>query len=190
MSDYTHNSSSARTAGPLILGFQISYGLFGILCAQTYIYFSRYQRDKKWFRALVASVFALESLLVICRTFASWENFAVDPRIPTECTAASARLPYSQGSQPINATMFLSSCQLLEYKATVLGWYTYPQLLATSLIASLIHGFYCFRIWQLLSWYEAVNKGRAGIVKWGILLFVALVLSVFLWADDSCNTHV
>jgi len=47
--------STEETIGPLIIGFSITCGIFGILSQQTLTYYRRYTQDRLIYKSLVSA---------------------------------------------------------------------------------------------------------------------------------------
>ncbi|KAJ7454341.1 hypothetical protein B0H11DRAFT_2287980 [Mycena galericulata] len=61
--------------GPLVLGYMWSYFLYGMLVVQVYMYCEAFLRDVLGIKALVWSMFALETGFSILITIAAWNAF-------------------------------------------------------------------------------------------------------------------
>ncbi|KAJ7072814.1 hypothetical protein C8F01DRAFT_1105305 [Mycena amicta] len=60
------------TFGALQIGILVSYALFGITTAQTYVYYGRFKEDSRWLKSLVAFVWFLEVAHVIAVGYAMY----------------------------------------------------------------------------------------------------------------------
>ncbi|KAL0575670.1 hypothetical protein V5O48_006302 [Marasmius crinis-equi] len=69
-------SNIGEVTGPLLMGYLFNYGLYGILCVQTYIYYTAFPKDKLYFRSLVYTVFVLDSIQTIMITYDAFQTFA------------------------------------------------------------------------------------------------------------------
>jgi len=58
--------------GPILLGSLFGWGLFGVLCLQTYLYYRWYPKDEMVIKVLVAGLFALELIDAAVSTHAAW----------------------------------------------------------------------------------------------------------------------
>ncbi|KAJ3566556.1 hypothetical protein NP233_g6929 [Leucocoprinus birnbaumii] len=65
-----------RTSGPLVIAYLLSWGLYGVLAVQVYIYFLAFPRDRAASRWLVGVVFMLETAQVIVIARDMFESFA------------------------------------------------------------------------------------------------------------------
>ncbi|KAJ6537947.1 hypothetical protein B0H19DRAFT_1270325 [Mycena capillaripes] len=61
--------------GPLVLGYMWSYFLYGMLIVQVYMYCEAFPRDRLGIKALVWSMFILETGFTILITIAAWNAF-------------------------------------------------------------------------------------------------------------------
>ncbi|KAF7343100.1 hypothetical protein MVEN_01740400 [Mycena venus] len=61
--------------GPLVLGYMWSYFLYGMLIVQVYMYCEAFPRDRFGLKALVWSMFVLETGFSILITIAAWNAF-------------------------------------------------------------------------------------------------------------------
>ncbi|TFL04938.1 hypothetical protein BDV98DRAFT_523645 [Pterulicium gracile] len=64
--DFTH------IAGPYVLGHLLSYGIFGVLFVQIYVYTVAFKHDPKWLRILVYTIFAIEVAFQSIETYMAW----------------------------------------------------------------------------------------------------------------------
>jgi len=58
------------------LGNFFSYGLFGVLCTQLYLYHKNFHQDRIFFRVLVWSIFVVDIILTVLSTIAAWNTLA------------------------------------------------------------------------------------------------------------------
>ncbi|KAF8895505.1 hypothetical protein BD779DRAFT_1668768 [Infundibulicybe gibba] len=58
--------------GPNLLGNSIAYLLYGILMSQIYVYHHRFPEDHTWIKALVWTLFVVETVLIICGSMSTW----------------------------------------------------------------------------------------------------------------------
>ncbi|KAJ8083422.1 hypothetical protein AAF712_011876 [Marasmius tenuissimus] len=65
----------ANVAGPLLLGYLLNFGLFGILTVQVYLYYTAFPDDNKVCQTLVYSVYALEVAQTVMITHDAFQNF-------------------------------------------------------------------------------------------------------------------
>ncbi|KAJ7210038.1 hypothetical protein GGX14DRAFT_565840 [Mycena pura] len=63
--------------GPLVLGYMWSWFLYGILVVQVYMYSQVFTRDSNGIKALVWSMFFLESVFTLLQTIAAWNAYGV-----------------------------------------------------------------------------------------------------------------
>ncbi|VDC07097.1 unnamed protein product [Peniophora sp. CBMAI 1063] len=68
----------STTIGALFVGWGISMLVFGILCLQTWLYFSRYVHDSPWLKLFVASLWVLEVGHQISIAHFSWHYLVTD----------------------------------------------------------------------------------------------------------------
>ncbi|KAJ7758181.1 hypothetical protein DFH07DRAFT_772647 [Mycena maculata] len=61
--------------GPLVLGYMWGYFLYGILVVQVYLYSERFLKEGLGIKALVWSMFTLETIFTIFTTIAAWDNY-------------------------------------------------------------------------------------------------------------------
>ncbi|ESK91204.1 hypothetical protein Moror_2924 [Moniliophthora roreri MCA 2997] len=66
----------AETTGPLLLGYLLNYGLFGVLSVQTYLYYTAFPRDKQGFQTLVYVIYLIEAAQTVMITHDAFKNFA------------------------------------------------------------------------------------------------------------------
>lgn len=66
----------SHVTGPLLLGFLLNYGFYGVLTVQTYIYYSAFPDDKTIHKVLVYSVFVVESVQTVMITYDAFQDFA------------------------------------------------------------------------------------------------------------------
>ncbi|VDB94427.1 unnamed protein product [Peniophora sp. CBMAI 1063] len=85
--------SKSTTVGALLVGWGLSMLIFGILCLQTWLYFSRYVTDSPWIKVLVSLLWVLEVGHQLAIGHACWRYLVVDYgsliAILTEKTVAS-----------------------------------------------------------------------------------------------------
>ncbi|KAJ8087642.1 hypothetical protein PM082_006476 [Marasmius tenuissimus] len=65
----------AEVTGPLLMGYLLNYGLYGVVCVQTYIYYTAFPNDKRIFRSLVYSVFAIDTIQTAMITYDAFQSF-------------------------------------------------------------------------------------------------------------------
>ncbi|KAJ7187777.1 hypothetical protein C8R46DRAFT_1094 [Mycena filopes] len=61
--------------GPLVLGYMFGFGLYGILVVQVYIYSESYPRDRTGIKAVVWTMFILETVFTVFTTIAAWNQY-------------------------------------------------------------------------------------------------------------------
>ncbi|KAJ8087684.1 hypothetical protein PM082_006519 [Marasmius tenuissimus] len=66
----------AEITGPLLMGYLLNYGLYGVLCVQTYIYYTAFPNDRLSFRALVYTVFIIDTIQTVMITYDVFQAFA------------------------------------------------------------------------------------------------------------------
>ncbi|KAF9003214.1 hypothetical protein BDQ17DRAFT_1355746 [Cyathus striatus] len=64
------------TSGPLLLGYLLSWGLYGILCVQVYVYYLAFPNDRLYAKILVYLIFILESVQSILVAHDAFEAYA------------------------------------------------------------------------------------------------------------------
>ncbi|KAF9444812.1 hypothetical protein P691DRAFT_834442 [Macrolepiota fuliginosa MF-IS2] len=69
-------SSLLHTSGPLVIGYLLTWGLYGVFSVQVYIYFLAFPNDRVINKALVTIVFLLETLQAILVARDMFEAFA------------------------------------------------------------------------------------------------------------------
>ncbi|KAJ7187797.1 hypothetical protein C8R46DRAFT_1205036 [Mycena filopes] len=65
----------ALLTGPLVLGYMFSYCLYGILIVQVYMYTEAYPRDRTGIKAIVWSMFLLQTVFTLFITIAAWNQY-------------------------------------------------------------------------------------------------------------------
>ncbi|KAJ7045916.1 hypothetical protein C8F04DRAFT_1249283 [Mycena alexandri] len=65
----------AFLTGPLVLGYMFAFGLHGILIVQVYMYSELFPRDRPAIKALVWTMFFLESIFTLFTTIAAWNQY-------------------------------------------------------------------------------------------------------------------
>ncbi|KAK1219239.1 hypothetical protein PQX77_018046 [Marasmius sp. AFHP31] len=65
----------AQVTGPLLTGYLLNYGLYGILCVQTYIYYTAFPNDKPGFQILVYAVLLLDTIQTVMITVDAFRCF-------------------------------------------------------------------------------------------------------------------
>ncbi|KAJ7045927.1 hypothetical protein C8F04DRAFT_1066727 [Mycena alexandri] len=65
----------ALLTGPLVLGYMFAFGLYGILIVQVYMYSEAFARDRAVIKALVWTMFFLESVFTLFTTIAAWNQY-------------------------------------------------------------------------------------------------------------------
>ncbi|KAJ6611005.1 hypothetical protein B0H10DRAFT_379785 [Mycena sp. CBHHK59/15] len=65
----------ALLTGPLVLGYMWGYCLYGVLVVQVYIYSEAFPNDRPGIKAVVFSMFILESVFTIFMTIAAWNAY-------------------------------------------------------------------------------------------------------------------
>jgi len=61
--------------GPLVLGYMFSYGLYGALIVQVYVYSEAFPKDRAGIKAVVWTIFLLETIFTVFMTIASWNQY-------------------------------------------------------------------------------------------------------------------
>ncbi|KAJ7749317.1 hypothetical protein DFH07DRAFT_557709 [Mycena maculata] len=61
--------------GPFVLGFMWSYCLYGMLIVQVYMYFETFPKDRRGLKALVWTMFVLETVFTVFMTIAAWNAY-------------------------------------------------------------------------------------------------------------------
>ncbi|KAJ7187266.1 hypothetical protein C8R46DRAFT_1342413 [Mycena filopes] len=61
--------------GPLVLGYMFSYGLYGILVVQVFIYSEAFPKDRPGIKAVAYSIFVFESIFTLFTTIAAWNQY-------------------------------------------------------------------------------------------------------------------
>ncbi|KIY62263.1 hypothetical protein CYLTODRAFT_427043 [Cylindrobasidium torrendii FP15055 ss-10] len=61
--------------GPLVLGYMWGYCLYGMLVVQTYMYYETFKKDRIGIKAVVWSIFILETVFTIMTTIAAWNQY-------------------------------------------------------------------------------------------------------------------
>ncbi|KAJ7154149.1 hypothetical protein C8R46DRAFT_1197133 [Mycena filopes] len=65
----------ALLTGPLVLGYMGGYLLYGVLIVQVYMYFESFPKDRGAIKAIVWSMFILESIFTLFTTIAAWNQY-------------------------------------------------------------------------------------------------------------------
>ncbi|KDR70736.1 hypothetical protein GALMADRAFT_254773 [Galerina marginata CBS 339.88] len=66
----------ARTAGPLLIGYLINWGLFGVLSTQVYFYYLAFPQDMRRTKVLVYGIYLFEMAQTIMLTQTGFATFA------------------------------------------------------------------------------------------------------------------
>ncbi|KAJ8456465.1 hypothetical protein ONZ45_g18709 [Pleurotus djamor] len=64
--------------GPLALGYMFGCGLYGMLIVQMSVYTTHFSKDGVWMKALVWTVFFLETMFTLFTAIAAWNNFGAN----------------------------------------------------------------------------------------------------------------
>ncbi|KDR72270.1 hypothetical protein GALMADRAFT_253096 [Galerina marginata CBS 339.88] len=65
-----------RIAGPLLIGYILNWGLFGVLSMQVYVYYLAFPKDRAPFKALVCGAYLLEATQTFLFTTSAFRTFA------------------------------------------------------------------------------------------------------------------
>ncbi|KAJ7763484.1 hypothetical protein B0H16DRAFT_1527956 [Mycena metata] len=63
--------------GPLVLGYMFGYGLYGMLVVQVYLYSELFPRERFGIRAVVWSLFFLETMFTFMTTISAWNQYGI-----------------------------------------------------------------------------------------------------------------
>ncbi|GLB39817.1 hypothetical protein LshimejAT787_0703270 [Lyophyllum shimeji] len=66
-----------KSSGPLILGYILNWGLFGVVSIQVYYYYIAFPRDRLYCKCLVYGVYILETLQTVVITHDAFASFGV-----------------------------------------------------------------------------------------------------------------
>ncbi|KAF8909916.1 hypothetical protein CPB85DRAFT_1414242 [Mucidula mucida] len=77
MSDTGMPVDLVKTTGPLLLGYIINCGLYGALCVQVYLYYISFPNDHTRSKAVVYSLFVIETAQVVMNISDVFDLFAV-----------------------------------------------------------------------------------------------------------------
>jgi len=69
-------SELGRLAGPLLIGYILNWGLFGVLSMQVYVYYLAFPKDRAAYKALVYGAFLLEATQTFLFTSSAFRTFA------------------------------------------------------------------------------------------------------------------
>ncbi|KAF9262841.1 hypothetical protein L218DRAFT_928877 [Marasmius fiardii PR-910] len=69
------SDAATRVAGPLLLGYLLNYGLYGILSVQVYVYYNAFANDRTAIKAIVYGVYIVETMQTIMITWNAFQNF-------------------------------------------------------------------------------------------------------------------
>ncbi|KAG7090569.1 hypothetical protein E1B28_009676 [Marasmius oreades] len=69
-------SDIPKTAGPILLGYLLNYGLHGVLTVQTYNYYNAFPNDPTKVKAVVYGVYILETIQTVMITWDAFQYFA------------------------------------------------------------------------------------------------------------------
>ncbi|ESK91210.1 hypothetical protein Moror_2930 [Moniliophthora roreri MCA 2997] len=72
----TPPANLSNVTGPLLLGYLLNYGLYGVLSVQTYIYYTAFPKDPKAFQYLVYGVYLVETMQTVMITYDAFQQFA------------------------------------------------------------------------------------------------------------------
>ncbi|EGO00854.1 hypothetical protein SERLA73DRAFT_178822 [Serpula lacrymans var. lacrymans S7.3] len=123
------NWSSFSPDTPIALGYTFSFGLFGILIVQTFIYYTRFTNDPRWLKCLVWLIFLMECLGSAFTLYAFWLGASV------HCLSCA-----------IDGGYYIKpDCEMVLFSV----WYLVSLFVLTGLISSSVHAFYCWRIWVI-----------------------------------------
>ncbi|KDR67183.1 hypothetical protein GALMADRAFT_258571 [Galerina marginata CBS 339.88] len=66
-----------RIAGPLLIGYILNWGLFGVLSMQVYVYYLAFPKDRNAYKALVYGSYLLEAAQTFLFTSSAFRTFAL-----------------------------------------------------------------------------------------------------------------
>ncbi|KAF8890366.1 hypothetical protein BD779DRAFT_265644 [Infundibulicybe gibba] len=70
--------NAVASAGPLIIGYLLNWGLYGVLSVQVYMYYLGFPRDRAVAKCLVFGLYAVETLQTALVTHDAFMTFGVD----------------------------------------------------------------------------------------------------------------
>ncbi|KAH7911305.1 hypothetical protein BJ138DRAFT_935604 [Hygrophoropsis aurantiaca] len=111
-------------AGPLVIGYSLSFGLMGFLTLQMYIYFKRFSMDPKGLRAFVWVLFITELLISSFTLHGFWI-----------------------GAQSYSLLDIIGMADSAENPPPL--WSLQALACLTGFVSFITHGFFCWRIWCL-----------------------------------------
>lgn len=143
--------------GPVLLGYMLSYFLFGILCVQIYLYHIAFPRDSIWLKLYVGLVFCLEVVLTILAGFdAWWSNVSGFGDLSHMAEQGN---PTSAAEVPIFGLIGIMIHGFYSWRIVKLtsSWY----IVVLIMVSSLAH----FALAIYIGAMHGVNNGELG--KWG-----------------------
>ncbi|KAJ7770633.1 hypothetical protein B0H16DRAFT_1516131 [Mycena metata] len=90
----------AYFTGPIVLGYMFSFGLYGMLVVQLYVYSQNFPKDRTGIKAVVWTIFVLETLFTFFTIIGAWLFFGQgwgDTELLTHFDWSWAPLPFFNG---------------------------------------------------------------------------------------------
>ncbi|KAJ7027572.1 hypothetical protein C8F04DRAFT_1122035, partial [Mycena alexandri] len=182
LSNYTEMAAPAlpsvdviRLTGPMILGYMFSYGLYGVLVVQIYMYTELFPRDRPGLKTLVWVMFFFETFFTVLMTIAAWNMFGTGFGNESELTV---RFNWTWGTLPMTSGCISALAQGFYiwriWHLTNSLWLPIP--IALAVLGQLI-GLW----WFALKW---------NIEHWGVAELPPLVPGVATWLGGSAFCDV
>ncbi|KAF9461923.1 hypothetical protein BDZ94DRAFT_1262518 [Collybia nuda] len=155
----------SKITGPLLIGYLMNCGFQGILCVQTYTYYSAFPRDRSVFKVLVYGVFALETAQTVITIRDAYDTFAVGLRDGNSLDKVRTlwfTFPVIGGLVAFIGQMFFA------YRLRILSALWVPTVLVTffalcSMVAALATGAEVLQAGKLSRLYESTEFITCGL---------------------------
>ncbi|KAF9010317.1 hypothetical protein BDZ89DRAFT_1078223 [Hymenopellis radicata] len=181
--------------GPLILGFMWSYGLYGVLIVQVYVYADRFAHDRAALKILVWTLFFLETVFTVFMTIAAWNTFGSHWGVPE----AILFLDWSWIPLPPLSSFMAGMAQTFYawriYSLTRSFWL--PVIIELVMLMQLIANFVITviffsgdrRVLNLVNLSDVITVWLAGSAACDLIITLSLVVILYRRKPGSAGPH-
>ncbi|KAF8956589.1 hypothetical protein BDZ97DRAFT_182300 [Flammula alnicola] len=187
----------SRTAGPLLIGYLVNWGLFGVLSVQVYLYYLAFPKDQMSTKALVYGDYILEATQTFLLTTSAFRSFATgfgNPEVLNNVDILWFSVPILSGKAAFVAQAFyayrISVLSQKKYVAAIVMLFLLIQLGGAFTISAQVKQAKLFTNFLKKNSFIALGVWQGGSAACDVI--IAISMTYYLRSRDSgvMETHV